>query len=122
MVCRMKRCAGLEAGIEIQRGNDRLQRIDQQGALAAAAAALLASAEAQILADLQLARRTKQVARADDVGAQLREFSFLVFGEAAKKFLADNKGEHGVAQKLHLLVIGRRRQPPEAFCDSNSRA
>src|SRR5271157_1263454 len=31
----------------------------------------------------------------------------MVFGEAAKKFLADDKGENRVAEKLHLLVIRR---------------
>ena len=80
--------------------------------LAAPAAAFFALAQAEILSDLQLPRWTKQVAGADQVRAQLGQFSFLIFGKAPKKFLADNETQHGVAQKFHLLVIGGRSGSP----------
>ena len=55
---------------------------------------------------------------------QLGQFAFLIFRKAAEKFLADHEREHGIAQELHLLVVGfqRRQRRSAAFCDSASRA
>ena len=58
--------------------------------------------------DPERPRRTKQVTRTNDVRPQLGEFSFLIFGKTAEKFLADHEGQNRVAQKLHLLVIRRK--------------
>src|ERR1019366_8888698 len=102
-----------QAGIEEQGGNDRLQSIHQQSNLAAAAAPLLTPPQAKVLSKFQFPRRTKQVAGADQVRAQLGELSFLIFGKALEKLPAHHKTQHRVAQKFHLLVIGcRSRSPP----------
>ena len=65
------------------------------------------------MSNLQVSRRTKQVAGADQVRAQLGKFSFLIFGKTLEKFPAYHETQHRVAQKFHLLVIGcRSRSPP----------
>src|SRR5579863_3689761 len=58
-----------------------------------------------MFADVQLARRMEQASGADDVGAHLGELPLLILGKAAKQLLADDEGEHGIAQELHLLVV-----------------
>src|SRR5271167_2989447 len=95
----------LQSPIQVQRGDDRLQRIGQQSALTAPTAPILSLAEAQKLSNPERSRRTKQVARAHHVSSQLRQLPFMVFRETSKKFLTDYKRENRVAEKFHLLVV-----------------
>src|ERR1700676_5349674 len=102
-----------QSGIQKQGGNDGLQGIDQQGHLAAATTAFLALAQAEVLSNIQLSRRTQQMARAYQVRPQLGKLPFLIFGKTLEKFPAYYKTEHRVAEEFHLLVINcRSRSSP----------
>src|SRR5271166_3205272 len=78
---------GLQSAIQVHRGDNGLQRVSQQRALRAPPTAVLAFAEAQKTANLERPRRAQQMARAYDVGPQLGQSSFMIFGETAIKFL-----------------------------------
>src|ERR1019366_709320 len=95
-----------QAAIEEQGGNDSLQSIHQQRSLAPAAAPFLAFSKAKVLSNPQCPCRTKQMAGADQVRAQLGKFSLLVFRKTLEKFPADHESQDRVAEKFHLLVIG----------------
>ena len=89
--CRIKRCAVFQPPSRNRAAMMASRASTSRATLAAAAAPFLTLAEPQVLSDLQLPRRTKQVAGAHDVRPQLGELSFLVFGKAAEKFLADDE-------------------------------
>ena len=90
----MKRCAKIQPGIKEQRGDDSLQRIHQQSNFVAAAASFFAFSQPKVSSDPQLSCRPKQVACANQVRAQLGEFSLLIFRKALEKFPAHHETQH----------------------------
>ena len=63
--------SGLQAAIDVQRGNDCFYRIGQQHLLVPAPAHLLTAAELKEAADSELLRNAMQMSCADDVRFQL---------------------------------------------------
>ena len=95
-----------EAAIQVEGGEDGLDGIGEQSGFAAASGFLLAAAEAEIAAQLQQMGAVEEVIGIDEVGAQFGELAFLVGREALEKLLAGDQLQHGIAEKLELLVVG----------------
>src|SRR4029077_4928587 len=95
----------LQSPIEVNRGENRFQRIHQERGLSATAAFLFAPAQSQVVTQFELLRYLDQVPFADQMGAQLREFTFAKLWKPLEQLLAGDERQHRVAQKFHLLVV-----------------
>jgi hypothetical protein len=93
----------LETAVAIDGAEYRLIGSRQDPRLAAPAAAILATSEAQRLTDAELARLGGQSRRAHQRGAALRELAFVQVGKGVQQQIGDHHAEHRVAEKLELL-------------------
>jgi len=100
----------MHAAIQVDRRNQRLQRVHQQRLLVPAAAHLLAAAKLQILAQAQPEGHLVQPGGADQVCPQLRQPAFGRVRMFLQQILADQKAQHRVAQEFQLLVVTLRRR------------
>ena len=95
---------GLEPAVEVHGGDDRLHRVGEDRRLGASARRVLALAEAQRRAEVELLRDLGERLRAHHRGAQLGQLALgqlrvLLVGE-----VGDDEAEHGVAEELEALV------------------
>ena len=93
--------------IEVERGQQGFHGVREQRGFAPSSGFLLAAPQPEIAAQLQLLGAVYEVLRIDQMGAQLGELALLIGGEALVQLLARDQLKHGIAQKLHLLVVGR---------------
>ena len=63
-----------------------------------------------MLADTKVARHLRKVRTIDQAGLQVVQTPLVKIGAHADHILAHNQPEHGIAQKLQLLVV-RLRYP-----------
>ena len=98
---------GAQSGVEIAGADERFQRVRQQGALAAAAGALLTAAEQQMPVDRNLPGDPRQALLAHHHRLDARQVSFRPAVEPAVDPLADHQSQHRVAQELEPLVACR---------------
>ena len=95
----------LQPAVEIDSCQDRFQGIDQQSGFATSAALFFSAAQPQVVAQLQLLCYLDEVPFADQMGSQFGKLPFTKLGKTLKQLLACNQREHGIAQKLELLVV-----------------
>ena len=98
-----KSARSLHAAVKIQRGNDGLHRIGQDGGALAPAGVLLAPAQAHIAAQAELGGHGVQALLADEARAQAGHPPFRHVGEAPVERIRHHHAQHGVAQKLQPL-------------------
>ena len=96
-------CGGKPA-VEIDRGDDRLGRVREDGRTGASAAGLLTVAQLEVAAQLQLLRDLMQALLANERRADARQLALGRVGMPRKKILRRDEAEHAVAQKLQPLV------------------
>ncbi len=101
----MKRPRRLDAAVEIDRRDQRLVAVGDERVLAAAAGLLLAAAEDQELAEVDLLAEPRQRRRRHDRRLQLRLLPFVVLRELPEQHVGDDEAEHRVAEELHRLVV-----------------
>ena len=97
---------GLHAAVQIQRGNDRLERIGDNARAAASAAKVLAVAKAQILTQLNFLCELEQCILANEAGAHTGQLA-LGAARLVEQIVRYNDGQYAVAQKFQPLVVGR---------------
>ncbi len=95
----------LQAAVQINRRQNRFERVHQQGGLTTASTFFLAAPQPQIVTKFQLLRHANQMPLADQVRPQLRKLTFAKMWEALKEFFAGHQRQHRIAQKLELLVV-----------------
>ena len=81
----------VDSGIEIERGEHGLKAVGEQHGLVAAAVALLAAAEAEVVAEMQRLRHIAEMPAADQRGAQPGEVAFLKIGKRFVQRLRDER-------------------------------
>ena len=85
----------------------RLDRVGEDRGLVAAAGALLAAAEQEVLAEAERAGHVGERAHVDDGGAQLGQLALGQVGVVAVQRVGDDEAEHRVAEELQPLVVGQ---------------
>jgi hypothetical protein len=90
------------------RADQRLDAVGQDRRLVPAAGGLLAPAQPQVLAELEVTGNPRQRAHVHHSGAQLGEPALGEVRMVAEQRLRDDDAEHGVPEELQPLV---RRQP-----------
>ena len=93
------------AAVEIQRGDDGLERIRHNTGAVAAAAKILAMAQAQVFAQVDLLRELEQRILADKAGAHAGQLAFGLAG-LVEQVVRHYDGQHAVAQKFQPLIVG----------------
>jgi hypothetical protein len=96
---------GVDAAVEEDRRDDRLEQVGEQRVLLPPSGLLLADTQEDGIPHLEQARSRRQARRADQVGAHLRERSLVELREVAEEQVADDEPEHGIAQELERLVV-----------------
>ena len=92
--------------LQVDRADDRLDGVGEDRGLVATAGGLLAAAELDVLAELDLAGHVGQGAGVDDRGAQLGQPPLGEVGVGDVERLGHHDPEHRVAQELQALVGG----------------
>ena len=95
----------LDAAVEIDRRDQRFVAVGEQRLLAAAARLLLAAPEQQVIAEPQPLGLPRQRRRRHQRRLDLRLLSLVERRELAEQHVGDDEPEHGVAEKLHRLVV-----------------
>ena len=101
----------VDAAIQIHRGQHRLHRVRQNGRTAAAAAALLALAQHQKVAQMQALGHLMQALLAHQRGADAGQLALRQVGVLAVQIVRRHEAQHRVAQKLQPLVAGDAHAP-----------
>ena len=96
----------LQAAVAVQGGHHGFDGIRQQGLLLPAAGLFFPGPQPQIAPQLQALGHLAQVAGADQVGLDAGKFPFAQSREAGTERVAHEEAQDGVAQELHLLVVG----------------
>ena len=102
---RDQRLRRLEAAVDADRADQRLDRVGQDRRPRRAAAARLALGQLQRLGQAQHQRDLVQAVLAHEVGAHAREVAFVGAGEAVEQQPRDGQVQHRVAQELEALVV-----------------
>jgi hypothetical protein len=97
---------GVEAAIEIERGDDGFEGVGEERGFTAASALLFSAAEKKKRAELDAGGDLAEMAAADQGGAETGELAFAGVGETEEKGFGDGQTENGVAYELKLLVVG----------------
>ena len=95
----------LHAAVQIQGGNNGLEGVRHHTGTGAAAAALLAAAKAQVLAEVDLLRELKQRPLADEAGPDAGQIALRPVGVGVEQVVCGYDLQHAVAQKLQPLVV-----------------
>ena len=95
---------GRETAVEVHGGDDRLERVGEDRLLGPPARRVLALAEQQVRAEVELLRDLGEHARVHDAGAHLRQLAFGQLREVLEHVVRDDEAEHGVAEELEPLV------------------
>ena len=96
-----------ETTVEVHRGDDRFEGVGEDRLLGAPARRVLALAQEQVRAEIDLLRDLREHPRVHDAGADLRELPFGEIGEVLEHVVRHDEPEHGVAEELEPFV--RRR-------------
>ena len=97
---------GIQAAIEKQRADDRFHGVRKHGALAAKAAAVLALAEAQVAAQVEIGGDLGHVLPADQLRAHPGQLAFAPLRMEEKHGLGHHQAQHGVAKEFEPFVVG----------------
>lgn len=95
---------GLQAAVQVDRAEHRLEEVGEDALLAGAAAALLAPAEARVLAELELARALGEGDAVHERRARAREVALRPVRVGLVEEAGDGEPEHRVPQELEPLV------------------
>ena len=98
---------GVETGIEVNRSEDRFQRIGEDRGACRAAAFQLAFAQAQDFADFQLLRQSVQAFLAHQIGTQARQVAFGQGRETVIEDSGDDAIQDAITKEFQPFVIGR---------------
>ena len=98
---------GLPAGVEVDRPEDRLEGVGQDGGLGPATRSFFAPAQQEDLTHSEPRRHLRQDAGVHHGGADLGQLAFGEVGEAVERVAGHDETQHGVAQELEPLVGGR---------------
>jgi hypothetical protein len=93
------------AAVEVHGGDDGLEGVGEDGALGAAAAAVLALAEAQPGAEAEARGDLGEPGFAHHLGPGHRQLALAQGREPGHEAVADDQIEHGVAEELEALVV-----------------
>ena len=99
----------LHAAVQIQGGDDGLKGIGHHAGAGAAAAALLAPAQTQILAQIDLLCKLEQRTLADQAGTDAGQVALRPVGVGVEQIICRDDLQHAVAQKFQPLVVLQRR-------------
>ena len=100
-----QRLRGIEAGIEEDRADQRLQRIGQDGGALRATAARLALGQAHHLGQAELQRHAVQAVLAHQVRAHARQVAFVGAGEALEQQAGNGQAQHRIAEEFQAFVV-----------------
>ena len=95
----------LQTTIQIDRPNDRFETVCQQRGLLASAAPLLALAQEEACAQIQLERYLPQMLPADQPGPQPGQLPFLQLRIAAVERIGRNQANDRIAEEFKLFII-----------------
>ena len=94
-----------EAGIEVDRTDDGLDHVSQDGGLALATRAQFALAQAQQAREGQRGGDARQRVFLDQVGADARELALVLAAQSFVEQARDGQAQHRVTQELEPLVV-----------------
>ena len=106
---------GVEAAVQVDRAEQRLERVGQDRLAPEAAGLQLARAEPQLLAELDLGGDHRQRLAAHQARAEARQLALVGGAELAEHQHGDHAVEHRVAEELQSFVVRRRRR-----CDGSA--
>src|SRR4029079_19045741 len=89
-----------ESLIEVNRRDDRFERIGEDRLLPATTRRVLALAEEERRPEVELERQLREHPRVDDSGAHFRELSFGKPGDILEDVVRDDETEDGVSEEL----------------------
>ncbi len=95
-----------EPAVEVQRPDERFERVGQRRIAVATAARFFAAAEEQIFAELQFACHHGQMLALHERRAPVSQLAFGLVAQVIEVFGRD-QFEHRVAEELHALVVRR---------------
>ena len=104
----MKPCH-LHAAVKIEGGNDSLEGVRHDAGAGASAAALLAAAQTQVVAQMDLLRKLEQRPLADEAGTDAGQVALGTVGVGVEEVVCRNDLKHAVAQKFQTLIVLDRR-------------
>src|SRR4051794_1101532 len=111
----------LDAVLDVDRADQRLDGVGEDRGLVPAAAALLALAEQEVVTDAERAGDVRKRAAVDDGGTQFRELALGLVRVPVVERVGDDEAQHGVPEELQALVgrqvavlvrVGAVRQGP----------
>ena len=91
--------------VQIQRGDDGLDAVRQQGRLLPPSASFLSSPQPQITSQVERRGHLRQMAPADQAGAEAGPLSFMKIGKTTEEDFCHHQAQNRVSQKLQLLVV-----------------
>ena len=96
----------VEAAVQVDRAEQRFERVGQDRFAAEAAGFQLARAEPQLLAELDLGSDDGERLATDQARAEARQLALVGGAELAEHQHGDDAVEHRVAEELQPLVVG----------------
>ncbi len=97
--------AFVETGIQVNRRDQRLERIGENGFAPKTAALEFARAELELVAQLKLARDRRQRLPVDQLRAQARKLTLAGIRVSLVKQLGHDHAKQRVAEEFHPLVV-----------------
>jgi len=94
-----------QAGVQIDRADQRLERVRKRGQTPPPAGGFLALAEQHVVAEMDRHRKPGQRPAGNHARAQLGQPAFREIRKHFEKLLRDDQLQDGVAEELHPLVI-----------------
>ena len=104
---RMKLGRGRQSPVEVDRRDERLEAVGDQGELLRASRPRLAGAHPQEPSDAEVSPLPGESRRGNEVRLDLRERPLLQVRKEAENELSDDEAQNRVAQELEPLVVGR---------------
>ncbi len=96
---------GLDAAVEVDRAENRLEAVRQDGIAAEAARLQFAAAESQLVAEVEFAADRRERRTAHERGAEPAEVAFGGVRERAEREQRDREVEDRVAEEFEALVV-----------------
>jgi hypothetical protein len=97
----------VQALVDVDGTEDRLEGVGQDRGLVPAAGGLLAAAEPDVVAQGEVAAHIGEGPHVDDRGAQLGQLPLRQLGVATEQRVGHDQAEHRVAEELQPLVGGQ---------------
>src|SRR5580692_5236003 len=95
----------INSTVQVNGAENRLEGIHQQGLFRAAAGLLLASAQLQVVAQMDVLRIFDEIGGAHKKTFQLRKLSLRQIRMRPKEKIADKKPQYRVSEEFELLVV-----------------